>query len=202
MIDCVNISLLRNVDAAVLLPDAVSPLQVDHRSRRRTRTHLSRTRTTFHFLLRHTHPVLMRVGRHRCLDLRSGYETRVGSRRTERMRRCRVGECAMGAIRTLVSIRCTIEGRQRWNGVEASSRRAMPRICGDRPHTTIGGMLMRGRARDAVMPTVAGGIVVERARKGVHRGLDRKASRVMLLPALTLGRRQHAGALGEGILAI
>ena len=62
LIDRVDIALLGNVDPAILLPNPIPSLNIDHRPWRTTGSHLPGSRSAFHFLLSHAHPVLVRVG--------------------------------------------------------------------------------------------------------------------------------------------
>ena len=125
LVDCVDVALLRDVDPAVLLPNAVSPLKIYHRPWWRIRPHLSRARSSFHILLGDGHPVLVRVRRHRCLNLRCGNETSICGWRIEWRWWWRMAEVGMCTVCPLMHVWCVIEGRRMRNSIDASSSRAV-----------------------------------------------------------------------------
>lgn len=110
-------------------------------------------------------------------------------------------EVGMCTVCPLMHIGCTVEGRRLLNDVDASTRRAVVGVGGQRPHTAMWLMLMRGRMRNTVMSAIGVGVVVEVTREAVHRGIDWEAVRVVMFPALGIIRRQHTRALGERVLA-
>ncbi|KXT09382.1 hypothetical protein AC579_6425 [Pseudocercospora musae] len=59
VIDGLNVALLWNVDAPVLLSNTIPSMEVNDGARRAARSHSLMRRSTFHFLLSHAHPVLM-----------------------------------------------------------------------------------------------------------------------------------------------